>query len=55
MNKAQMIIVVIQMVLTIVALVLLAVNRHESFQDLIIMSLFVGSIKECSTFKNSDE
>lgn len=55
MSKAQTVIAMIQIVLVIAALVLLAVNRHESFQDFMIMSLFAGSFKECSTLKNSDE
>lgn len=51
MNKAQIVIAAIQIVLLIAALVLLAVNKHESFQDFMIMTLFIGCIAGSPTFK----
>lgn len=55
MNKVQIVIAAIQIVLLIAALVLLAVNKHESFQDFMIMTIFIGYIAGSSAFKGSDE
>lgn len=55
MKKVQIVIATIQIVLLIAALVLLAVNRHESFQDFMIMTIFIGYIAGSSAFKGSDE
>lgn len=54
-SKAQTILIVIQTILFIVALVLLAVNKHESFQDFMIFSMFCGGLADNRKLKNDGE
>ena len=44
-NKAVLIIVAIQLVLLIAAIVLLAVRKHEAFQDSLLIFAVLGSIR----------
>lgn len=55
MIKPQTVIATMQLVLFIVALVLLSVNRHESFQDFMIFSIFCGGIADNKKLKSDDD
>ena len=45
-NKTVLVIVVIQLVLLIAALALLAVRKHEAFQDCLLLFAVLGSISK---------
>lgn len=45
-NKTVLVIVAIQLVLLIAALVLLAVRKHEAFQDCLLLFAVLGAIRK---------
>lgn len=55
MSKLQTVTTTLQVVLFIVAIVLLAVNKHESFQDFMIFSLLCGAVADGEKLKNDGE
>lgn len=52
MNKSQTVIETMQLLLFIAALILLAVNKHETFQDFMIFSILCGGVADNKKLKN---